>query len=78
MDNIGTKIRSIIERLDEAYAPNTLKAYYADAGSFVDWCSERNIEPFPLHSDTLCMYIKSLQVILLTVQYGDGFRHSEE
>ena len=38
------------------------KSYYADARAFVDWCDERNIEPFPLHSDTLCMYVECLHV----------------
>ena len=33
----------------------------ADARSFVDWCGERNIEPFPISSETLCGYIECLQ-----------------
>ena len=55
---------NVIKRLDDlegAYAPNTLRSYYADARSFVDWCVERNIEPFPISSETLCTYIKCLQ-----------------
>ena len=51
----------ILKRLDGAYAPNTLKSYYADARSFVDWCNERKIEPFPLTSEALCYFIESLQ-----------------
>ena len=61
MDNIGTKIKTVLERLNGAYAPNTLKSYYADARAFVDWCAERNIEPFPIASETLCAYIEYLQ-----------------
>ena len=51
-----------MERLKGAYAPNTLKSYYANARAFVDWCAKRNIEPFPLASEILCTYIDSLQV----------------
>ena len=54
-------IDRVLQALDGAYAPNTLKSYYADARAFVDWCGERNIEPFPMSSDTLCAYIEDLQ-----------------
>ena len=56
---------NVIKRLSDlegAYAPNTLRSYYADACAFVDWCGERNIEPFPIGSETLCAYIEYLQV----------------
>ncbi|XXK30271.1 hypothetical protein ACMAY7_12420 [Rhodobacteraceae bacterium nBUS_24] len=62
MDNISTNIKTVLERLNGAYAPNTLKSYYADARAFVDWCVERNIEPFPIAPETLCAYIECLQV----------------
>ena len=48
--------------VEGAYAPNTLKSYYADVRAFVDWCDERNVEPFPIASETLCMYIEYLQL----------------
>ncbi len=41
--------------------PIHLKSYYADARAFVDWCGERNVEPFPIASETLCAYIEYLQ-----------------
>ena len=50
-----------LQKLEGAYAPNTLKSYYADARAFVDWCGERNVEPFPISSATLCAYIEDLQ-----------------
>ena len=62
MDNISTNIETVLRLLNGAYAPNTLKSYYADARAFVDWCSERNFEPFPISSDTLCAYIERPQV----------------
>jgi site-specific recombinase XerD len=38
-----------------------LKSYYSDGRTFVDWCGERNIKPFPIASETLCSYIEYLQ-----------------
>ena len=61
MDIFSTNIMDILKRLDGAYAPNTLKSYYADARSFVDWCNERKVEPFPLTSETLCYFMESLE-----------------
>ena len=55
-------IEDALNKLQGAYAPNTLKSYYADARTFVDWCGERNIEPFPIASKIMCAYIECLQV----------------
>ncbi|MDB2520116.1 tyrosine-type recombinase/integrase [Planktomarina temperata] len=46
--------------LSGAYSPNTLKSYYTDTNAFVDWCSEKNIEPFPLTSADTRMYIETM------------------
>ena len=62
MDDYLKKIDTALNRLQGAYAPNTLKSYYADARAFVDWCGERNVDPFPIASETLCTYIEYLQV----------------
>ena len=62
MNNIMTNVNKRLGDLKGAYAPNTLKSYYADARAFVDWCGERNIDPFPMKSGTLCAYIECLQV----------------
>ena len=56
------KLDKCLQKLEGAYAPNTLRSYYADARAFVDWCVERNIEPFPISSKTLRAYIECLQV----------------
>ena len=61
MSYIDFHIINVLKTLEGAYAPNTLKSYYADARMFVDWCSEKNIEPFPINSRTLCSYIENLQ-----------------
>ena len=56
------KLDICLQKLEGAYAPNTLRSYYADARSFVDWCKKRSIEPFPINPETLCTYIECLQV----------------
>lgn len=61
MTHHSNNIDRVLQALEGAYAPNTLKSYYADARAFVDWCAERNIEPFPIASETLCAYIECLQ-----------------
>ena len=61
MDEYLNNLDSALNRLQGAYAPNTLKSYYADARAFVDWCGKRNSKPFPIRSETLCLYIECLQ-----------------
>jgi len=55
------KLDKCLQKLEGAYAPNTLRSYYADARAFVDWCGKRNSKPFPIRSETLCLYIEWLQ-----------------
>ena len=50
----------LLEQLEGAYAPNTLKSYYADTSAFVDWCIKKNIDPFPLTSDSITVYIEAM------------------
>ena len=57
-------INRVLERLEGAYAPNTLRSYYVDAASFVDWCEEQNIEAFPITSVTLSGYIEFMKLKL--------------
>ena len=49
--------RTEIQRLHGAYAPGTIRAYYADLEAFVDWCLARGEDPFPTDTDVLCEYI---------------------
>ena len=62
MDDISKSINSTLSNLEGAYAPNTLRSYYADAKSFVDWCEQTNITPFPLTSDTVKSFIERMQL----------------
>jgi site-specific recombinase XerD len=39
--------QSAINRLEGAYAPNTLKSYRSDFTAFAKWCGERDIAPVP-------------------------------
>ena len=41
------QIESRLNSLEEAYAPNTLRAYYTDATAFVDWCAEQKSRTIP-------------------------------
>ena len=59
-DNIKTYVSKTLQLLEGAYAPNTLKSYYADTNAFVDWCSEKNVDPFPLTSEGIRAYIEAM------------------
>lgn len=49
--------RTEIQRLEGAYAPATIKAYYTDIQAFVDWCEKEGLCPFPATQDTVCAFI---------------------
>ena len=54
------KCEETLKLLQGAYAPNTLKSYYADTKAFVDWCFVKNIEPFPLTSSGIREYMEAM------------------
>ena len=56
--NLQKHIDEAFSALNGAYAPNTLKSYYTDTKAFVDWCCDKNIEPFPLTSASTRSYIE--------------------
>ena len=64
MHIIMPQIISRLNSLEGAYAPNTLKSFYADASAFVDWCEEQNIAAFPITSKTLHDYIEFIKLEL--------------
>jgi len=45
-------------KLDGAYAPNTIKSYYADVSNFVDWCGGKRVPAFPLDDKVLVEFIE--------------------
>lgn len=56
------KCTETLKLLQGAYAPNTLKSYYADTKAFVDWCIVKNIDPFPLTSGGIREYIETMAI----------------
>lgn len=46
------------KRLEGAYAPSTIRAYYDDVRSFVDWCGRRRLESFPARVETVCAFVE--------------------
>lgn len=44
-------------RLQGAYAPSTIRAYYDDVSSFVDWCAAHELHPFPAEVATVCGFV---------------------
>ena len=50
--------QSHLLRLNGAYAPATIKAYYDDVRSFVDWCGRRRLESFPAEVETVCAFVE--------------------
>ena len=51
-------------KLDGAYAPNTIKSYYADVTHFVDWCDAKGVPAFPLDDCVLVDFIEAHQFAL--------------
>ena len=61
MTHIFTNYLTAFQRLEGAYAPNTIKSYYADVKHFVDWSVVIEVQPFPLSNTTVTRYIESMQ-----------------
>ena len=45
------------DRLEGAYAPSTMRAYYGDLEIYTRWCAESNRVPFPGSVDTVCAFL---------------------
>ena len=48
-----------LDRLAGAYAPSTMRSYYADTQVFVDWCAAANRTAFPASPDTICQFLEA-------------------
>jgi len=64
MDYLNNQISTAFKRLDGAYAPNTIRSYYADVSQFVDWCGEKSVPAFPLDDKVLVDFIGAHQFTL--------------
>ena len=56
--------RQEFKRLEGAYAPATLRAYYTDVQKFADYCDVEELKPFPANADTVCAFIAAQGVDL--------------
>ena len=63
MLHLETINKQFIKR-DGAYAPNTIKSYYADVTQFVDWCDAKSVPAFPLNDRALVQFIEAHQFTL--------------
>lgn len=51
--------RSEFQRLEGAYAPATMRSYYADVEAFEHWCVENRIQmPYPASVETVCHFLE--------------------
>ena len=55
----ATDWRSEFQRLEGAYAPSTMRGYYADVEAFETWCQSNDLpEPFPASVETVCRFLE--------------------
>jgi integrase/recombinase XerD len=50
--------QSHLHRLQGAYAPSTIRAYYDDVRAFVDWCESHGVESFPAEIGAVCSFVE--------------------
>lgn len=50
--------RKEFKRLEGAYAPSSMRSYRTDVESFVTWCEENGIAPFPAAVETVCAFLE--------------------
>ena len=56
-NNPTTRLTHLLQKLDGAYAPNTLRAYQADMQEFIRFCEERPIEALPAQPETVATFL---------------------
>ena len=55
-----TQLKTLMQHLDGAYAPNTLRAYRADFSGFIEFCERLESEPLPADPMLVAEYIQHL------------------
>ena len=50
--------RKEFKRLEGAYAPSTMRSYYADVEIFLNWCNDQDLVPFPASVETVCRFLE--------------------
>ena len=56
-NNPATRLTHLLQKLDGAYAPNTLRAYQADMQEFIRFCEEMPIEALPAQPETVATFL---------------------
>ena len=51
------QLNKLMDKLNGAYAPNTLRAYQADMQEFIRFCEERPIEALPAQPETVATFL---------------------
>lgn len=51
------RLSSLLEHIEDAYAPNTIRAYRADMLEFIAHCEEANLEALPADPMTVADFL---------------------
>ena len=54
------QLKALIQHLDGAYAPNTLRAYRADFSEFIGFCEQSDSESFPADPTLVARFVEHL------------------
>jgi site-specific recombinase XerD len=57
-NTLGFDWRSEFKRLEDAYAPATMRSYRSDVEAFETWCDTSGLAPFPATVDTVCRFLE--------------------
>ena len=50
--------RAEFNRLEGAYAPQTLRSYHSDLRAYETWCAQSGAEPFPASAEQVCAFLE--------------------
>ncbi|NDV89437.1 site-specific integrase [Aurantimonas aggregata] len=69
-ENSSFDWRQAFARLEGAYAPSSIRAYFSDVEAFVQWCHQREHQPFPADPLIICafLYAQSASLAVSTVK----------
>ncbi len=56
----ATSWEAVIEHLDGAYAPATVRAYRGDFVDFARWCGNKRARPFPADAPVVLRYVQQM------------------
>ena len=58
--NAGARLVQLLNHLDGAYAPNTLRAYRADMEEFIRYCEAHDRNALPAEADTVAAFLMTM------------------